>query len=145
MNRLFFILVAVLGMSTAVWSQSQAALDKLLGRYSAEQVEEMQLRAHYKYEGLLLFYSSSFLVLDNGVYRSATEAEIAAVDLDQYIGARAELEDVVVHDADLANDILLRSRQHFEQLVLGQLSADDRAAYLAYRASSGTDNAKGQR
>ena len=143
LRRLLFLFLLV-----GAWSgnlRAQAALDKVLLRYTPEQVEEMRIGTHYKYEGLILFYSSSFLVKDDGVFRTATEAEVAALDLDQYNATRDELVDIVVHDAALDRDILLRSRVHFEELVMGHLNAHDRAAYEGYKSAAQAANTKGQR
>lgn len=145
LRRLFLFLLLVGAPCVGLLAQEQAAMDKMLLRYTPEQVEEMRTRAHYKYEGLLLFYSSSFLVKEDGVFRTATGSEIAAVDLDQYNASRYELVDVVVHDAALGTDILLRSRVHFEELVMGYLNAHDRAAYEVYKSTAQGANAKGQR
>jgi len=145
LKRVVLIALLVTGPVVPAWSQSQAALEKVLARYTTEQVEEMRQRANYKYEGLLLFYESSFLVMEDGTYRTATEEEIAAVDLDQYNAARAQLEDVVVHDSSIDRDLLLRSHMHFEELVLGHLNASDRAAYEAYKSSANGVENKGQR
>lgn len=127
------------------WAQSQAALDKVLARYSAEQVEDMRAHANYRFEGSLLFYAESFLVKEEGVFRNATEAEIASIDLHQYDGSRAEVEDVVVFDSALGTDVLLRSREHFEAIYLSRLNDDDREAYRAYKAMARPVTAKTQR
>ena len=144
LRRLLSLVLLVGTPCAGLVAQEQAAMDKLLLRYTPEQVEEMRMRAHYKYEGLLLFYSSSFLVKEDAVFRTATGSEIAAVGLDQYNATRDELVDVVVHDATLDTDILLRSRVHFEELVMGHLNAHDRAAYAAYESGAQGANAKGQ-
>lgn len=139
LKRSILVLASVLGVVTVSSAQSQAALDRILQRYTPEQVQELQDRAHYRYVGLLVFYAESFMVKEDGVFRTPTEAEIASVDLDQYNGARAEVEDVVVFDSVLGVDILLRSRVHLEQLLLSRLDADDRAAYHALRTHGQAD------
>lgn len=118
------------------YGQNSAALEKLEGRFGRDQIAEMQAHTHHKYEGLLLFYSSSFMVLENGQERAATDAEIRAVDLDQYNHLRQEKMAVVVHDPQLGKDLRLLSRSEFEALVLSRLSETDRAAYLAYRSAA---------
>lgn len=139
---LAFCLVAV-GMLHA---QSPAALDKLTQKYGPEQVAEIKLNTHYKYESMLLFYAASFRVTENGVDRAATEQEIALIDLDAYNSLRQEKTGVVVRDADLGKDIVLLSRFEFENLLLAQLGEVDRAAYLAYKqqAQSGASKSTDQ-
>ncbi len=138
---LAFCLVAV-GMLHA---QSPAALDKLMQKYSHEQLAEIKLNTHYKYVSMLLFYAASFRVTENGIDRAATEQEIGLIDLDAYNTLRQEKTGIVVHDADLGKDIVLLSRFEFEKMVLAQLNEVDRAAYLTYKdqaqsgASKSTD------
>ena len=129
------LLWALVGWASMAHAQSQAALDKMVARYGMANVQDMFLNGHYKYEGMLLFYSASFLVADSGGYRAASEAEIAAVDLDQYNGYRTETESVVIQEDDIGRELLLLSRQAFEQLLLAQLNDTDRTAYLAYMMS----------
>lgn len=120
--------------STMLLAQSPAALAKMQQRYTAEQVEEMRVRGHYKYEGLLLFYGSSFLVEEDGQFRSATEPEILGIDLHAHDALRETKEDVVVFDPLLHKQVLLLSRSRFEELVIASLSEADRADYIAYKA-----------
>lgn len=131
------LLCVLLWMAVCTASaQSPAALARLEQRYSVEQLADMAQNAHYKYIGLQLFYSSSFLVVENGSARAATEAEIAAIDLDQYQHLRQEETNVRVLDTEIGKEILLLSRAEFEGMVLGQYDAHDRAAYLAYKAEA---------
>ena len=130
------LLVALLCFCGIAQAQSAAALAKLNSRYNFEQLAEMQQNTRYKYEGLLLFYSASFLVLENGQARPATELEIAALDIDQYNGLRNQKTSVSVHDASIGKDLQLLSRDEFEKVVLAHLSESDAAAYLAYKAAA---------
>jgi hypothetical protein len=132
-NVLLVFMLMVFGIAQA---QSPAALEKLQQRYNADQIAELEQNTHYKYEGLLLFYASSFMVMDNGQARAATEAEIRAVDLNQYNALRQEQQSVSVHDAALGKDLLLLSRDEFEKLVLARLNRADREAYLTYKAEA---------
>jgi hypothetical protein len=118
---------------TAVRAQSQAALQKMLDRYTLEQIELMYDRAHYRFVSLMSFYSRSFEVNDDGMYRAATEEEIALVDISQYDALRTEEENVIVYDATLTHELKLLCRNEFEQLVWDQLNEEDRAAYLAFK------------
>lgn len=135
-KRFIFLIAGLMCLFASANAQSTAALEKLQQRLDSEQITEMQRLTNYKYEGMLLFYSSSFLVVDNGQPRAATEAEIRAVDIDQYNALRTETAAVSVHDATLGKDLLLLGRDEFEQVVLGHLSDADAAAYLAYKAQS---------
>lgn len=130
------LLVALLCFFSITQAQSAAALAKLNQRFNLEQLAEMQQNTHYKYEGLLLFYSSSYLVIDNGQTRPATELEIAALDIDQYNALRSEKSAVSVHDATTGLDLQLLSRADFEKVVLAHLSEGDASAYLAYKAAA---------
>lgn len=132
---LLFFVLAFLSSSGAL-SQSQAALDKLHQRYAPEVVEEIRVNTHYKYAGLLLYYSSSFLVNEHGELRAATEEEIAAVDLRQYDRVRSTTERVAVRDAAVGKELILLGRDEFEQVVLSNLNAVDHAAFLAYKAAA---------
>ena len=77
--------------------------DKVVAEDAALKTPSLGRRmASFMYEGLLLFYSSSFLVKEDGVFRPATGSEIAAVDLDQYNASRDELVDVEQHIATVA-------------------------------------------
>lgn len=105
-------------------------------RYTAEQIADMREHGHYKYAGLLLFYSASFQVEHDGAFRPPMDEEVLAIDLHAHDGARSAEIDVVVEDASLGRRVKLLSRRAFEDLVLERLSAEDRAAYLAYRAAA---------
>jgi hypothetical protein len=129
------LLIAFFGGAATLQAQSAAALAKLQARYDASQLAEMQTETHYKYIGMLLYYSSSFLVVD-GTQRPATETEIAAVNLDQYASLRSKRDAVIVHDATLGKDLVLLSRDEFEAVVLGHLSIDDIVAYNAYKTAA---------
>ncbi|MBK9175838.1 MAG: hypothetical protein IPM46_05760 [Flavobacteriales bacterium] len=120
--------------STSACAQSPAALSKLQQRYSPEQVEEMRIRGHYKYAGLLLFYGSSFQVEEGGQFRPANEDEILAIDLHAHDAIRDTNEDVVILDPALNRQVMLLSRNRFEGLMLESLSSTDRADYLAYKS-----------
>ena len=117
-----------------VWSQSPAALQRLSQRYDAVQLEDLRTNTHYKYVGLLLFYESSFLVVDGGQLRVATEDEILSIDLDGMNGLRSVEERVQVANAVKGRDIVLLSRNEFEALFLSHANAEDKAAYLAYKS-----------
>jgi hypothetical protein len=137
---LVFVCMAALGIK----AQSQAALDKLHQRYTAEQLEDMRLHAHHKYQGLQHYYAASFLVIDNGQPRAATEAEVAAIDIDQYRALRQEKNNVEVHDAMIGKDVVLLSRDAFERVVLDRLDEQDRRDYLAYKAAATDTHSKNQ-
>lgn len=130
---LCLLLWMVVGTASA---QSPAALARLEQRYGAEQLADMAQNAHYKYVGLQLFYSSSFLVVENGSPRAASEAEIATMDLDQYHHLRQEGSSVHVPVTEIGKEIVLLSRAEFEAVVLGHYDARDREAYLAYKAQA---------
>lgn len=130
------LLAVLLCLFSIMQAQSAAALAKLNQRYNHEQLAEIQQKTHFKYEGLLLFYSSSYLVVENGQTRPATEMEIAALDIDQYNSLRSEKSAVAVHDASTGLDLQLLSRVDFEKVVLTQLSEADAEAYLAYKAAA---------
>jgi hypothetical protein len=133
----------MLGCSLAtLQAQSPAALEKLQLKYDAAQIADIQQNTHYKYEGLLLYYSSSFLVVDNGQPRAATEDEIRLVNLDQYNAVREAKTSVTVHDAALGHDIVLLGRTAFEAIVVAALSEADLQAYQAYKAAAQGLNAK---
>lgn len=125
-------IVFLLCLFGVLQAQNAAALEKLQHRLNAEQIAEMQSRTHYKYEGMVLFYSSSFLVVDNGQSRAATDAEIQAIDIDQYNSLRNDKENVTVYDEVLRKDVILLSRKAFEAVVLAHLNEFDKKAYLAY-------------
>lgn len=122
--------------TASAWAQSPAALAKLNQRYSPEQVEEMRIRSHYKYAGLLLFYTSSFQVEEGGQFRSANEEEILVIDLHEHDEIRDSKEDVITHDPVLGRQVLLLSRSRFEEMMLDALSIADRADYLAYKSQA---------
>lgn len=115
-------------------AQSEAAINQLRARYTAEQLTELQERSHFKYVGLLLYYSASFQVVDNGHHRAPSEAEIAQIDLHAYDALRHATNDVTVMDPQLGTPVLLFSRARFETLLLGELDATDRAHYMAQKA-----------
>jgi hypothetical protein len=135
-KRIGFILIALFCLMATVQAQSPAALQKLNQKFNVEQLAEMQRLTNYKYEGLLLYYSESFLVSDNGITRAATEQEISAVDIDQYRELRNEKASVAVHDAILGKELVLLSRAAFEKIVLARLSDADATAYLAYKSQA---------
>lgn len=113
-------------------AQSPAAMQRVESRYAPEQIEEMRSQAHYKYAGLVLFYSRSFLVLDDQP-RHPSEEEIAIIDLNAYDPVRQVSGRVTVQDPILGKSIILLARDEFEQVVLDELSEVDRAAYLNYK------------
>ena len=132
---MFLCLLLWMAVGTAS-AQSPAALARLEQRYNPEQLADLAQNAHYKYVGLQLFYSSSWLVVENGSPRAATEAEIAAINLDQYGHLRQEESPVHVPETEIGKEIVLLSRAEFEAVVMGQYDARDRAAYLAYKAQA---------
>ncbi len=134
--RLLPFLFGILLAATSAIAQSAAALQKLESRYGPEQVEEMRVDAHYRYMGMLVYYSSSFLVNDGGQLRAATEEEITKVDLPHYDALRSVTGRVTVQDEDLRKEIVLLGRDELEQVMLQQLNAEDAAAYLAYKTTS---------
>lgn len=122
--------------SLGVSAQKEAGRAKLLQRYGAETVAQMEVQTHYKYEGMLLFYTGSFQVMEGNAYRAPTEAEIMAVDLVAYDDLRQEKENVVVSDGILQKQLLLLGRVQLEELMLEALNEADRHAYLSYKASA---------
>lgn len=130
------LLLLVVGHTGYLRAQSGAALEKVEARYNPAQLADLQAQTHYKYVGLLLYYASSFQIVEHGQPRAATEPEIAALDIDQYASLRTEDRDVTVHDVGTGLDLLLLSRHAFETLVLGVLDDADTAAYLAYKAAA---------
>lgn len=136
LERVLLFSFLVLFSAGAARAQSQAALDKLHERYAPDVVEDIRVNAHYKYTGLLLYYSSSFLVNDHGQLRAATEDEITAVDLDQYDRMRSTTDRVGVRDAAVGKELILLGRDEFEQVVMTHLNAVDHAAFLAYKAAA---------
>lgn len=137
MGKRSALFAAVFAASHALVSaQSQAAVEKLGALFTAEQLADMQEHTHYKYVGLLLYHSSSFLVSDKAGLRAATEDEVASVDLLQYAEARRVNERVTVHDATTGKDLVLLGRDEFEALMFDRLNETDRAAYLAYKAAA---------
>lgn len=127
---LALLLAAVPGSARA---QSPAAMGQLLAHHPAEEVEEMRQQARFRYEGELLFYSTSFLVEEGGSERAATEEEIATIDLHAYDGIRMEEQRTGVHDPLLNKHVILLGRSEFERLVLRSLEMVDREAFLAYK------------
>lgn len=134
-SKVLFLLL-ILGAWGAAMAQSPAALQKVTQKYGHEQLADMQQHTHYKYQGLLLYYSSSFLVLEDGQARAATEDEIGRINLDEYQGLRQEESAASTYDAAIGKDIQLLSRNEFEAVVLGQLSPVDKEAYLQYKAQA---------
>ncbi|MBK8498745.1 MAG: hypothetical protein IPL52_08005 [Flavobacteriales bacterium] len=133
--------VAVLALVVSQASaQSPAGVQRVHARYSQEQIADMQLRAPYKYNGLVLFYSSSFLVIEEDALRPASEEEIAIIDLHQHDAIRRVGERVRVFDPLLGKGIVLLGRDEFEQVVLSNLSEPDRVAYLNYKAAALRDH-----
>ena len=132
--RLITFLFTILFSVSAALAQSAAALQKLELRYGTERVEEMRVNAHYRYAGMLVYYSSSFLVNDSGQLRAATEEEIALIDLPRYDALRSVTARVTVHDADLQKDLVLLGRDELEQVMMQHLNAEDAAAYLEYKS-----------
>ncbi len=118
------------------YGQSEAALQRLLAHHTEEQVDLMRTEAHYRYMGELLFYAESFRIEEDGALRSATEEEIAAIDLHAYDGVRVEDQRIGVHDPVLNKHVVLLPRTEFEQLVIQRLSLADRAAYMEYRSNT---------
>ncbi len=136
-TRPIMVLGALLSLCfCTAMGQSPAAMQKVAQKYSVDQLGEMKQATHYKYEGMLLYYSSSFLVLEDGQSRPASETEIQAIDLDSYQTQRQEKASVTVHDATLQKDILLLSRDEFETLVLSHLNATDKQAFLSYKSAA---------
>lgn len=115
-------------------AQSDAALQKVNSRYSPEQVADMQSHTSYKFQGLLLFYSHSWLVDHQGQLLAPSESEILAVDIDQFNPLRSENSRISIHDDATGMDLVLLGRQEFEELYLAKLNAADKAAYLAQKA-----------
>lgn len=129
------VLVLALVASQAV-AQSPAAVQQVHARFSQEQIDDMLQRTPYKYHGLVLFYSASFLVMEDGSLRPPSEEEIAVIDLHQHDAIRRVGERVRVLDPVLGQGIVLLGRDEFEQVVLSNLSEPDRAAYLSYKAAA---------
>lgn len=136
MRLLTFLTLVFLTGHCTCQAQQDEALGKLRQRYSEEQIEDLRLNGHHKFIGLLLFYSASFEVMDHGVTRGPTPAEIELLNLHQFDALRSEKEDVLVFDDAIGKEIVLYSRTRFESLLLGTLSAEDRSAYLAYKSSA---------
>lgn len=135
LRPIFPIALFVFVFTSGARSQNQAATQKLSARYSTDQIADMQLNARHKYVGLLLYYSSSFLVSDGAAYRAPTELEIAAVDLHLFDAMREAHENVVVFDPGTGLYLKLLGRDQFEQVVLSHLDASDRDAYLKHKSA----------
>lgn len=137
-NERSFVLFLALGpLASPIFSQSRAAFEQLLARHTEDEVRMMREEVHYRYVGELLYFSGSFLVEEElGELRAATETEIATIDLSMHESLRLPDERVGVHDPLINKHVVLLSRDEFEQLVLGQLSEADRAAYLAAKDGS---------
>ena len=131
--------VLVFAVVAGGYAQGPAALEKLHMRYSEDQLNELRENTQYKYVGLLLFYDSSFQVLENGTYRAATENEVALTDLHLYDGMRRPNENILVDDAQLGKAILLLGREQFRSVVLDRLDDADRTAFMAYEAAARND------
>lgn len=136
MKKHFLLLgMVLLPFACSLFGQSPAALQKLADRYSAPQLDDLRANTHYKYVGLLMYYTSSWLVSEAGQLRQPTEAEILAVDLDAWLPLRSVTDRVTLPAALPGRDIVLLSRDEFEVAYLGQLSAQDRQQYEAYKAA----------
>lgn len=133
-SRRLLLLLTLLALGAH--AQQDAALQKVQSRYTAEQIDDLRQHGHHKYQGLLLFYGSSFLVQEGLEFREATEEEILMVDLHVHDNARLESEDAIVEDAATGKRLLLFSRDRFETMVLASLSVADRHAYLTCKAAA---------
>lgn len=131
-----FITFGAMALAGACCAQSEASLQRLRQRYSDDQIAEIRQNARYKYEGLLLFYGSSFEVEDHDEFRAAEESEVLAIDIHAHDQVRSITESVIVDDPILQRRIKLLSRSAFEQLLLDHLGPEDRAAYLDYKSQS---------
>ena len=132
LRRLFFAMAMML-----LWVQihgQSAAEQKISAKYSSDQIADIQTHTPYKYQGLLLFYTDSWLVSDQGQLRAPNDQEILAIDLDQYTPQRSETSRVTVQDATLGTEIVLLGRQEFEATYLTRLNPTDKQAYLAYKS-----------
>lgn len=125
-----FLTLVLLTGQCACHAQQQEALGKLRQRYSEQQIQDLRLNGHHKFVGLLLFYSASFEVIDQGVHRRPTPEEIEMIDLHQFDSLRTEKEDVAVFGQVIGKQVVLFSRDRFETLLLSELNAEDRSAYL---------------
>jgi hypothetical protein len=134
-KRLILLGMVMLPFTCSLFGQSPAALQKLSDRYSAAQLDDVQTNTHYKYVGLLMYYTSSWLVSEAGQLRAPSEAEILAVDLDAWLPLRSITDRVIVPGALPGRDIVLLSRDEFEAAYLAQLSVVDRQQYEAYKAA----------
>lgn len=134
--RLIGFVLMVCAIPLSGFGQSEAALQRLLAHRTEEQVELMRVEAHYRYVGELFYYAGSFLIEESGALRSATEEEIAAIDLHAYDGVRLEEQRTGVYDHVLNKHVVLLPRTEFEQLLIERLSQADRAAYMEYRSKA---------
>ena len=117
------------------WAQVRAALEQLRAHHTEAELDQMMQQGHYRYTGELLFYSSSFLVEENGVERAATEDEILGIDLHAYDGIRMVDQRTGAQDPLIDKHIILLSRNEFEALVLDRLDVADSLAYMANKNS----------
>lgn len=112
MKTAILLTLCLLSGILSVRAQSSSAELKLKEIYTPSQIEDMQSHDPGKYNSLVWYFAHSWNVMEAGVARPATEAEILSVNIKPYDNVRKADEKVTVTDSESG-------------LVLQLLSADD--------------------
>jgi hypothetical protein len=117
-KKIIFAMICTLWLYAGVANaQSPAALANMEKLYSAEHLQEMQNQDPAKYHSMVWYMAHSFLVVDQGGARPATETEISAIQIKQYDHLRTADQRVTVEDkATGISLVLLGADECFEQL-----------------------------
>jgi|NOAtaT_7_FD_contig_71_572556_length_502_multi_2_in_0_out_0_1 hypothetical protein len=135
MKHFILSLSIVVGFWCAKGHAQNAAIEKIANKLTEAQFVDLQSNTPYKYQGMLMFYSDSWFISEQGVLRAPTEQEIRTVDIDRFTAARLQDQRTTVYDDLSGLTMVLMGKDEFEQLYMGRLNPTDLQAYLAYKSS----------
>lgn len=102
-------------MCCSLWAQSPAGLSRLEAAYSPAAIADMQQKDPGKLQGLVWWYAQSWRVVENGVSREPSAAEVDQID-------------IKVFDAQRQFDSRVRVSHEATGLQLELLSLDEAMA-----------------
>jgi hypothetical protein len=135
MKHFILSLSIVVGFWCTKGHAQNAAIEKIASKLTASQFADLQNNTPYKYQGMLMFYTDSWFISEQGVLRNPTEQEIRTIDIDRFTPARLQDQRTTVSDNQSGLTLVLMGKDEFEQLYMGRLSSTDLQAYLAYKSS----------
>lgn len=123
--KVIFLMITMLWLNLGTaQAQSPAAIAYLEKLYTTEQIQEMRNEDPAKYHSMVWYLAHSFLIDDQGVIRTATETEIAALQIKTFDYLRMADQRVTTQDPTTGLTLILFGADECFERLQGVLPND---------------------